>query len=393
MAYSVIALKDLTELKNRRGNSTSTTIATILGLTYPLVEAYAVYVWDDTSLAACDDNEIVCPFIPLTGGRWYKVDLDQVPQANTDWDAISGVTEILNKPTFSTVATSGSYNDLLDQPVIPSAQVSSDWTASTGPTSILNKPSIPSNQVNCDWSSVSGISQILNKPSVISAFTNDAGYLTSITSGQLTTALGYTPLNPSRTLTINGTALDLSTDRSWSVGDILSTGSYANPSWITTLAYSKLTGAPSLATVATSGSYNDLSGKPTIPLAITLTTTGTTGSATLVGSTLNIPLYVGVSDYTSTTTTTSGNAIFYLTSDGTSTGTALYTNITYVQPVVNDATLNYTYGWIISVDKKTLTINTKVSTGINIALLGLTLLGTPANVPNGTIVSVLVKGN
>src|SRR6202012_729542 len=45
---------------------------------------------------------------------------------------------------------------------------------------------------------------------------------------------------------------------------ILSTGSYSNPVWITSFAYSKLIGSPSLAAVATSGSYNDLTNKPTI---------------------------------------------------------------------------------------------------------------------------------
>ena len=35
--------------------------------------------------------------------------------------------------------------------------------------------------VNADWNAVSGDAQILNKPTVVSAFTNDAGYLTSYT--------------------------------------------------------------------------------------------------------------------------------------------------------------------------------------------------------------------
>jgi hypothetical protein len=43
---------------------------------------------------------------------------------------------------------------------------------------------------------------------------------------------------------------------------VVTTGSYADPSWITSLAYSKLTGSPTLATVATTGSYNDLIDKP-----------------------------------------------------------------------------------------------------------------------------------
>jgi hypothetical protein len=42
-------------------------------------------------------------------------------------------------------------------------------------------------------------------------------YLTSITSSQIITALGYTPVPTTRTLTINGTTYDLSANRSWTV--------------------------------------------------------------------------------------------------------------------------------------------------------------------------------
>ena len=41
-------------------------------------------------------------------------------QVNSDWNANSGVAEILNKPSLATVATSGSYNDLTNKPTIPS---------------------------------------------------------------------------------------------------------------------------------------------------------------------------------------------------------------------------------------------------------------------------------
>jgi hypothetical protein len=40
-------------------------------------------------------------------------------QVNSDWNAVSGVAQILNKPTLATVATSGSYNDLSNKPTIP----------------------------------------------------------------------------------------------------------------------------------------------------------------------------------------------------------------------------------------------------------------------------------
>ena len=40
-------------------------------------------------------------------------------QVNSDWNAASGVAQILNKPSLATVATSGSYSDLLNKPTIP----------------------------------------------------------------------------------------------------------------------------------------------------------------------------------------------------------------------------------------------------------------------------------
>lgn len=44
---------------------------------------------------------------------------------------------------LATVATTGSYDDLLNKPTIPAAQVNSDWNAVSGVAQILNKPTIP----------------------------------------------------------------------------------------------------------------------------------------------------------------------------------------------------------------------------------------------------------
>lgn len=105
-------------------------------------------------------------------------------QVNSDWNASSGVAEILNKPQLSTVATTGDYADLINKPSIPAAQVNSDWNAVSGVSEILNKPSIPTAtsdltndsgfitlsdvpaQVNADWNAVSGAAEILNKPTI-----------------------------------------------------------------------------------------------------------------------------------------------------------------------------------------------------------------------------------
>lgn len=64
----------------------------------------------------------------------------------SDWTETdtSSLAYIKNKPSLATVATSGSYTDLSDKPTIPAAQVNSDWNASSGVAEILNKPSIPS---------------------------------------------------------------------------------------------------------------------------------------------------------------------------------------------------------------------------------------------------------
>lgn len=88
-----------------------------------------------------------------------------------------------------------------------------------------------------------------------------------------------------------------------------------------------------------------------------------------------------------------GNVIFYLTDNGASNGNALFSSVKAVIPIINDASVNYTYGWVVSADRKTLTINAKASAGINVALLSLTLLGVPGNVANGTVVSCIVAGS
>lgn len=83
--------------------------------------------------------------IATTGDYTDLLNKPTIPaaQVNSDWNANSGVAQILNKPTLATVATSGSYNDLLNKPTIPAAQVNSDWDAISGVAQILNKPTIP----------------------------------------------------------------------------------------------------------------------------------------------------------------------------------------------------------------------------------------------------------
>lgn len=61
----------------------------------------------------------------------------------------------------------------------------------------------------------------------VSSFNTRTGAVT-LSSGDVTTALGFTPVTNARTLTINGTALDLSANRSWSVGTVTSVSGTTN---------------------------------------------------------------------------------------------------------------------------------------------------------------------
>lgn len=131
---------------------------------------------------------------------------------NADWTAVSGDAQILNKPSFATVATTGAYADLTGKPTLGTAAAtnSTDYaTAAQGaladsavqPTAIANMletsdigvtvqgySSVLANttasfttadeakldgiqagaevNVNADWTAVSGDAQILNKPTL-----------------------------------------------------------------------------------------------------------------------------------------------------------------------------------------------------------------------------------
>ena len=61
---------------------------------------------------------------------------------------------------LATVATSGSYNDLSNKPSIPAAQVNSDWNASSGVAEILNKPNLATVATSGDYD------DLQNKPTI-----------------------------------------------------------------------------------------------------------------------------------------------------------------------------------------------------------------------------------
>ena len=85
-------------------------------------------------------------YLKSTGSSvaWTTFPTIPAAQVNSDWNATSGVAQLLNKPTLHAVATSGQYTDLSGLPTIPNAQIQSDWNVSNTSSVdfIKNKPTL-----------------------------------------------------------------------------------------------------------------------------------------------------------------------------------------------------------------------------------------------------------
>ena len=94
--------------------------------------------------------------------------------------------DVQEKPEFSAVATSGSYNDLKDKPAIPSAQVNSDWNATSGISQILNKPTLAAVATSGSYTDLS------NKPTIPAAYVLPAATLAALGGVKMGTAVADT---------------------------------------------------------------------------------------------------------------------------------------------------------------------------------------------------------
>jgi hypothetical protein len=75
-------------------------------------------VWYNGNVYACIANND--SLLPTNAAYWTLQGAGfRLRQSPVDWNASSGDYQILNKPILATVATTGSYDDLIDQPSIP----------------------------------------------------------------------------------------------------------------------------------------------------------------------------------------------------------------------------------------------------------------------------------
>ena len=160
-------------------------------------------------------------------------------------------------------------------------------------------------KVNGNTLPITNKSVSITMPTKVSDLTNDTGFITGITSSMVITALGYTPYssaNPNgyqanviESVKVNGTALSITGKAvnvpvPTKVSDLTNDTGYitgiSSSMVITALGYTPVN-PTSLATVATTGQYSDLSGKPTIPTVNNPTITFKQGSTTVATMTLN----------------------------------------------------------------------------------------------------------
>ena len=159
-----------------------------------------------------NEVNLVGTFGTTGGGTTNYNDLINKPSINNvtlEGNKTGSQLGLVSSTDLATVATTGSYNDLINKPTIPAAQVNADWNSTSGVSEILNKPtiptatsdlnndsgfvtssdlatvattgsytdlintpSIPAAQVNSDWNSTSGVSEILNKPTLATVATS-----------------------------------------------------------------------------------------------------------------------------------------------------------------------------------------------------------------------------
>lgn len=194
----------------------------------------------------------------------------------------------VSQAELAAVATSGSYNDLSNKPTIPAAQVQSNWTqtTTTAVDYIKNKPTLATVATSGSYNDLS------NKPTIPTV--NNATLTIQKNGTTVKTFTANASSNVTANITVPTKTSDLTNDSGF----------------LDSVAWGDVTGKPTLATVATSGSYNDLSNKPTIPTVnnatLTIQKNGTTVGTFTANASSNATANITVPTKTSDVTNDSG---------------------------------------------------------------------------------------
>lgn len=147
---------DFPVLLKNTANTTNETAATKYNGSFTFNPSTGKVKATSGSIASGDANLV-------TGGAVNSALSNYATTASLATVATSGsYNDLLNKPSLATVATSGSYNDLTNKPTIPAAQVQSNWTQTNTSSAdyIKNKPTLATVATSGSYN------DLLNKPTI-----------------------------------------------------------------------------------------------------------------------------------------------------------------------------------------------------------------------------------
>lgn len=210
--------------------------------------------------------------------------------------------DLTDKPTLATVATTGDYDDLLNKPTIPAAQIQSDWTQtnSLAKDYIKNKPTLFSGDYD----------DLTDKPD-LSIYAQSADLATVATTGSYDDLIDKPTIPSTSNMVTTDTVQTISGQKTFT-NDLITDDIYPRTSGEKNLGtvnlpfkniyarklcwggtadkqtyMSNLAQKSDLATVATTGDYNDLSNKPTIPTVPTNVSAFTNDAGYITNSALS----------------------------------------------------------------------------------------------------------
>lgn len=215
------------------------------------LEVWDLYIYDGTTWLLQINHWKTVSFANLAGQPSDNTALANALNAKANSSDLATVatswaySDLSWTPVLATVATSGSYDDLTNKPTIPAWQVQSDWTqtTTTAVDYIKNKPTLAT--VATSWS----YNDLSNKPTIPTV--NNATLTIQQNGTNVQTFTANASSNVTANITVPTKVSDLNND-SWFITKSVNDLTYYTPT-------------SSLATVATTGSYTDLSNTPTIP--------------------------------------------------------------------------------------------------------------------------------
>ena len=189
---------------------------------------------------------------------------------------------------LATVAKSGSYNDLSNKPTIPAEQVNADWNATSGKAQILNKPTIPDISGKVD----KVVGKQLSTEDFTSALKSKLEGLSNYDDAELSNAVSA--LRKDFDELVSGDTTTAIKTFNEVIAFLDGVQDTQDLSSIIASIEQQIAGKMDkviLSAVATSGSYNDLKDKPTIPSAVTENTVSgwgfTKNAGTVTGVKIN----------------------------------------------------------------------------------------------------------